>query len=259
MIISAIYIPFFNHPYLGQGISNVWHNPTLFAVKPFAYLSFIVFMNIALNKGGNVKIYMIFALLLILSVIAKPNFIIFFVPSVIIYLLIYHRKDLKMWINLCLVSIPVGALIVGQYLLTYKSSSDDGIAIDPFIVWSTYSPNWFISFLLSVAFPLSLILFNTRRILNNRYISLAWICALISFAQFALLTETGPRAFDANWSWGIQISIPILFLYSTIEWYRWIKKEGESGRKLIVNTMFALHLISGFFYLLKILLGYTYM
>lgn len=258
MLISAIYLPFFNNIYVGQGVSNVWHNPTLLALKPFAYLSFIVFMKISLNKENNFKIYIVFTILLILSLLFKPNFIIFFVPSVLIYLLIYHRKDLKLWVNLFMTSILLGVFLLGQYLLTYNSSAPDGIAIDPFVVWNEHSPNWFISFLLSIAFPLFLIIFNAKKTIHNRYITLSWICVIVSFAQYALLIETGERAMHGNWGWGIQASIPLLFLFSTIEWFRWIKTDGDKRKKIIVNTVFALHLVSGIYYLMKILLGYSY-
>lgn len=257
MVIAAIFIPFFNVPFLGQGSSNVWHNPTLLVVKPFAYFSIVYFMKISLNDQGKFNDYLKLTLFLLFSLVAKPNFIIFFVPSVIIYMLIYHIKNIGIWIKMSIISIPVVVVLLIQYFITFNSTSEGGIAFKPFLVWNVYSPNWFVSFLLSIAFPLSLIVLN-KRVMNIRTIIFCWIATIVAFVQFALLAETGAREYDGNWGWGVQISIPILFLFSTIEWFKWIKENGETKRKVIVNSIFTLQIVSGVFYLIKLLLGYSY-
>ncbi|MFD1885682.1 hypothetical protein [Paenibacillus wenxiniae] len=254
MLVTAIFIPFFNHLYLGQASSNIYHNPTLIIVKPFAYLSLILFIR--LLDQMNKKMFWWATIVLTLSVIMKPNFILAFLFTIPIYLLL-KKANLKQWLLSAGMIVPTLFILAYQYVRTYNTETASSVVIDPFGVWNLWTPSPLFSFLLGTAFPLAIVIFRYRQVWNSKFLLCSWIGLVISYSQFILLAEGGYRFSHGNFAWGLQIFIALVFLFSVIEWIHW-KKETFVGWKMsLVNIIFSLHLVSGSYYLIRIMLGYS--
>lgn len=255
MLVTAIYIPFFNQLYLGQASSNIYHNPTLIIVKPFAYLALILFIQLLDNQ--NKKLFWLATIVLTLSVISKPNFILAFLFTIPIYLLL-KKSNLKKWLISIGVIVPTIFILAYQYFQTYDTTTKSSVVIDPFGVWNLWTPSPLFSFLLGTAFPLTILIFRYRQVWNSKYLLCSWIGLIIAYVQFILLAEGGQRFGDGNFVWGLQIFISIVFLFSVIEWIHW-RKETSTGWKIgLVNIIISLHLMSGSYYLIRIMFGYSY-
>lgn len=255
MLVSAIYIPFFNHLYLGQASSNIYHNPTLIIVKPFAYLSLILFIR--LLDQTNKKMFWWATIILTLSVIMKPNFILAFLFTIPIYLLL-KKANLKHWLLSIAMIVPTLFILVYQYVRTYNTQTTSSVMIDPFGVWNLWTPSPLFSFFLGTAFPLAIVIFRYRQVWNSKFLLCSWIGLVISYSQFILLAEGGQRFGDGNFAWGLQIFIAMVFLFSVIEWIHWKKEISTDWKMNLVNIIFSLHLVSGIYYLIRIMLGYSY-
>jgi hypothetical protein len=81
-------------------------------------------------------------------------------------------------------------------------------------------------------------------------------------AQWSLFVEKG-KEFASNFIWGYNISLHILFLFCTIEFFIVLKSVEKKGwwKNAFVKFTFILflsHLMSGIFYFARIISGGTY-
>ncbi|MNW44172.1 hypothetical protein D3C74_213950 [compost metagenome] len=256
MIVSPVFVPFFNQLYLGQASSNIYHNPTLIAVKPFVYLSLIYFIKM-LEKPNYWNVTLT-GLILVTSAIMKPNFMLIFIFAAPLYLLI-KKVTLKKWTLLLFTLFPTGCLLIYQYLKTYNSDEGSMVVVDFLGVWNLYSPSPLLSILISLLFPLGILIFRHESVWKSSYLLFSWIGLIIAYLQFGLLAEDGIRYADGNFSWGVQIMVPLVFLFSVIELINWKVEVGKNNWKLaLVQLTLAVHFYSGLYYLISIVIGNSY-
>jgi hypothetical protein len=267
ILVSAIYVPFFNkHVYLGQGSPNVWHNPTLILSKPFAYVVFHFSVLLFCYKRKRIQLTycILVSFTLFVCTIIKPSFAFAFLLAVVVFVLLFHYKSPQAYLAVLILAFPVILLLGVQYLIAYGSQHESGIEIAFLKAIRMYSPCVPISILLAISFPLCILLFRLRQILKDNHLILAWLVLLIALIQKALFIETGSRMDDGNFSWGYQISLQIVFVYSMVELLRWLKifdgrNLWEKIKVIIASVVFSLHLISGVWYFGKILAGKSYL
>jgi len=258
MILSAVYVPFFNKfIYIGQSSPNVWHNPTTIVVKPFAFISVILFLSMVRMKDTKKPLLFLLleAGLIAISVTVKPNFFMSFLPAAGIFLLVrYSLFKENIW-KLVIILAPALAILIWQYFLRFGEGGQDRIVIDILGVWSHYSPNVFVSLLLLIAFPLSVLVFYPREVLKNDSLVLSWLIFLMALLQYSLFAEAGHHRNHGNFGWGRQIILPLVFTFSSIVYLKAIREKPADSwgtiKKNIVVVCFASHVISGIAYLVK--------
>jgi len=270
-LVSAIFLPFFSkNVYLGQGTPNIWHSPTFIIQKPLAILIFyltILFFPSNNNPLTKNKI-LILAFLLLTSVWIKPNFAITFILSLFIYIFLSSKNkfDIKLYFQALIIVIPSIISLVLQYYFTYKlhgGKDSASLIIDFLAVWKHFSPNPYISFLLGIAFPLMIVFFRLNSIKKNPLFILTIVFMVIALTQMALFAEEGVRFYHWNFSWSYYIGLYFIFFITLIEYFSWInklQKKNFIGISMFFLSSIALflHLGSGIFYLVKILLGFPY-
>lgn len=62
---------------------NIWHNVTFWTVKPFALLSML--LTFWALKQQTMKLYILATIAIIISIFAKPSFIIMFLPALVLF------------------------------------------------------------------------------------------------------------------------------------------------------------------------------
>lgn len=269
MLVTAVYAPFFNRTiYIGQGSPNIWHNPTTMAVKPFAFLCVTLFLNLTESTHTRARSKWIVALTagaLLISTFIKPNFVMIFVPAIGLFLLIKHPKNWGLYVKSFLIVLPSLIVLIYQFVGTFLVEADiqaASVIFDTFGVWRIHSPNVFISVLLALAFPLTLTTLRFREARQDSGLMLAWILVVIGILQYGFLAESGARYGHANWSWGYNIALQIVFVYAAIVLLRWWREiEIKSLLKLanlklaLVIVVLSLHLSSGIYYFIRLLKG----
>ena len=70
--------------------------------------------------------------------------------------------------------------------------------------------------LLSLAFPIIVLILNIEKIKKVSIFSFVWISEIISIAQANIIVEEGPRMLHGNWGWGSLGMTYILFVISII-------------------------------------------
>lgn len=265
MVVSAIYVPFFNrHIYLLQGSPNVWHSPTLIAVKPFAFVSFLLMIAFCtrIEYQKRVEYYFLISSIFLLTVWIKPNFVMSFFPAVCVWLFIEYRKRLDLYFKSFIVFLPSMVYMGFQYVNTFSSSTTKGIIIDFLGVWKMYSPNPYFSLFLATAFPCLLILFRFKSVMGNPFFCVSYLNLVVAVLQLMVFAESGESFRHANFAWGYMIALQLIFVFAAIEYLRWMAAEGKRRVDFIkigfTSAALSLHLFSGILYVIKMWSGGGY-
>jgi hypothetical protein len=265
-LLSGIYVPFFNQYVMyGQCSPNLWHNQPLLIVKPLAFLATLLMIRFIVSEPEHNKWwhYVTIPLLLVLSCYTKPNFSFVIIPATVIYVMLGYSTNVRLHIRVALLLAPALAVLCVQYLSTYThSGASDHIQFDCLGVWRLMSPNVGVSILLVLAFPLAVLCFRFGSAIHNPQLMFSWLLTGVAIAQFALLAEEVKYG-HGNFSWGYAIVLPLLFVFSTCEFLKWIKecsrpKLSVRVKVVIAALLFSLHVYSGAFYFIYMLSGGSY-
>ena len=253
-IIGPAYIPMFSKYIItGVGSPNILHNTTLFAVKPFALLA--LFFTVLSLERHKISYYMIGFVSLLISIFAKPSFVITFLPALAFFILIkriYSKENIVYFVLLSLMSISV---LGYQFTHTYGSGNDSRIVIDFLGVWSQYSPNILVSIVLAVMFPLIYSILNVNNIKENNYIQLTWLMTLISIGYAAVLAESGLRYNHGNFFWSYMIALSLLYVFVLIDYFKHFADMNKVS-KFVLNLVLVWQIVTGMYYLMRIMAGY---
>jgi hypothetical protein len=126
----------------------------------------------------------------------------------------------------------------------------------PFVVWSHFTPSLPVSWLVALAFPAATLAAYPGLLRRDRGLRLAWLMLLVGGLQFLLLAEVGPRKWHANWGWGYNIALRILYIYSLAALWRENRAAPSlAGLKRVAWGLLLLHGMSGALYLVRIVSG----
>jgi hypothetical protein len=230
------------HMYNGYIALSVYHNPTILLVKPIAVLHFIWLDSWLKNQNNSFAFIFSGAVLLAFSAIAKPSYVVVLLPAATILMIVY-RFPLRRFI--LSIFLPATLILVVMVAATYGGNS--GFVVAPFKVISHSTMLWTVypKLVLSILFPLSLLVMFGRELLTDRLVTLAWLMFSIGTGYGWILAESGERMFHGNWLWSGQIAAFLLFISSTRFLIRLIPRRNTAKRCKIAWIFLFLHFVSG--------------
>jgi hypothetical protein len=242
--------------YLGYiGLEN-FHNPTIMLLRPFAFASFICALRIFSSKHSSWKFVLLSAVLMVLSVLIKPNYALCIFPAIgLLTIITLARKRPIDWQLLIFgFFLPGVVVLFGQWLMTYSTNSGAGdkIVFDFLGVMKGYSSYLLPKLFLSISFPLIVFLLNFRKAIQDNNLLLAWFGLLAGLVQMYCLAERGDRYSDGNFLWGAQVMLFIVFVATTrFLWHEKIKT-GVSfqSKNIFAYFFYGVHLVAGVAYYL---------
>lgn len=262
LLLSAIYVPFFNkNIILPQGSPNVWHNPTLIAIKPFVFIAFMLMISFFIHSEyqNKFKYYFLIAGTLLFCNWIKPNFVLSFLPAMAIWISITYPRRWILYLKSLALVLPCIIYLSIQYFATYNSGIKEGIIFDFLGVMKLYSPNPYFSLFLGTAFPSLLILFRFKKVFKNPYFLVGFLNLVIAILQMMFFAEWPQRYRHANFIWGYLIALQIMFIFGEVEFFKWWvekkKSVSEYIRIGIVSIALGLHFLSGLYYTVRIWSG----
>lgn len=271
LLSSMIILPFdflYKFPgkvYIGMGSGNLWHNATYLATRPFATLSFFLFTDLLDNYENklDLKKTLIFATSLFLTVFAKPTFAVVMLPAAAITLLyrlfIAKFKNFKNTVYFALSFLPALFDMLRQYLPVFGASEESGIGFGFGIVWKNYTKSIFLSLLLCFAFAIYIRLCNLRDSEHKTLLNFSWVFLFVSLFEGIFLYEKGSRMVDGNFMQGYLHAMFYLFVVSAVVW---LGRRSTPGRRKIYDIaalfFFSAHVLSGCYYFIRLLLGYSF-
>ena len=265
IMVFSLYIPSYSkNIYYAIGGINVWHNPTYLAVKPFAVLSFFLFVFLYdkyMAKEKYMKNLLGFAVITFLSALAKPSYIFVFLPALAIFLIIelivtkFKTFKFSLWITLCV--IPSLILLYYQFASSY-GSQHGGIIFKLGGIWSNNLKNVIVSIILVNCFSLYVLIFGGfKDIIRDKKYLLAVLTALAGGIEFFLFTEYGPMANCGNLAWGYFIGALIFITISAYKFF-FEAKQNTFFRNIGLG-IFTIQVITGIYYFTTLLMGNSYL
>ena len=206
------------HIYMGPGSPSVWHNVTLIIVKPLALLS--VFFTIKFFASSRLYYFILALIVILISIFAKPSFIIIFLPSLVVYVLLkryFDKQRLQFAFATILLSV---AILAYQFIHKYSGDGDSTVTFDFLGVWSLYTPSVAVSIMMALGLPFLISLFNYQSVKKNEYIKFTWLMVLFSLILFSCFAESGKYYRDGNFSWSWMISLGLIYIFTIIEYFK---------------------------------------
>lgn len=215
--------------YLGNFVSNVWHNTTIIFVMPVAMLLF--YYSILKNKEETSHFLTI--LLIILNAIIKPSFLFVLIPLWGIFALIELRQKISfnrymLYIITTLLIIVLQAYIIYALNVGSLQQEKSGITIGFLHFYKLAFPNAEIKLLFALVagylFPFLYLIasreyraFCSLHQLHKLSIGTlalisCWLLVIFSMLIFVFISESGPRATHGNFYWQIVPSTYLLYL-----------------------------------------------
>jgi len=252
--ISILYF-FDKHTYYGYLYHNVYHNPTILLLKPFAIIIFFMSMSVFCKEIRCSRLFLLaLSLMIILSAIAKPSFLVVYLPAIAIFALFCEvRKGYVDWKSLVLYIFMPSLLILGyQYKMTYSSSFSSqytsSIIFAPLEFMKNNSQYLLAKFLLSILFPLAVSVFCWSTVKYDKHLIFSWLIFLVGASQAYLLLEAGPRAMHGNLGWGAQVGVFLLFITSASHFFR---NSTKGYSRIFVSSIFFMHVLCGILFYAK--------
>ena len=257
--------------YMGMHASSIWHNSTYLMMKWLGLWTILIYLRLEKNisKKLTLESYTFFVIVLTLTTAAKPNFFLAVTPAMFVFLvadLIQKKAPAKKLFFLASSIIPSIAVMLYQNKALFNAGAGgNGIEIVPGRAMSAHTGYLIPVSILSIAFPLMILLLHIKEIFKNRYMLFTWMCAGCGYMQYFLFSEKGSRNMDANFSWGYAFTIILIFGISLITWLddiRNIKEDKSVIRKayLGVSTLvLGYHAYCGVLFFIRLCMGISYM
>ncbi len=249
--------------YIGIGTPNPWHNPTYIFARPFSIAVLFLVLGAyfdGLAKQHSVRRLVAIAAVAILSMWAKPSFLMSLLPAVAVFFLWKSasstRLSLKYTVAVGLALLPALLPLMTIEAAVYGGASQEGGVILTWgSVWKLYSANIPLSILAGMAFPLYIV--GVYRSGITPLMTVALMNFIIATLIYYFLAEKGFRFTHANFSWGYLSSMYFMFL-AAIEMFLF----RPAGGRIIRGfgwMLLAGHLGSGLYYFVKLLQGGSYL
>lgn len=263
MLIWPIVLPTLANDNLFYGYlpaMNLFHNPTTTLLMPFALLVYGLVLRLAFADKPLSPWWTIgTAVMVFLSLFAKPSFIIVLLPPLGLWLLWVLIRERRIhwpivW-SVFAVSVPV---LLWQFSATFGGGEivsdvvygpevrNSQVIFAPLAVMLSREPRlWMIGvkFLLSIAFPLALLLRCPRQVIQDRILVFTWGMFFTGAFYAYFIGEAGERLVHGNFTWSGHLALWLLMIASLMRWQAWQNDDHRSD--WLIGTVFALHVFSG--------------
>ena len=239
-----------------------YHNPTIQLLRPLALISFTFAFRIFDKERTPGWMVGISALFVVLSALAKPNYLLCILPAIVLLAILRRIRKQKLDWRLLLFGfvIPGIVVLIVQWALVYgiTGTSETRIEWNPFIeaTFSKYLP-W--KFLLSILLPLAATGLLFKKIIRDPYVQLGWIGFAAGAGMFYLFSEGGKHMLAGNFRWGAQVMLFLLFAASVRFCLKYFTEEKTVlWKRLVVWGVYLLHVASGLVYYIHCITGGPY-
>lgn len=243
-------LPLDRQVYFGYIGINLYNNATTNFLKPFALAGFLYGLRV-FAPGAPASLWKVVlpaALVTCASALVKPNFIICLLPALgaLALLCLARRQPFDGRLLLGGFFLPAALTLGWQFFYNY-GSGEAGIIFAPLMVKRFYSGYLLPKFLLSILFPLCVVLLNPRRLRQSLPLQTAWLAFVAGvFYAYFLAENSGGNYVHGNFDWSAEITLLILFAVSAWEALR--QPEPPRWKRALLGAAFALHLASGLFF-----------
>jgi len=246
--------------YFGYIALANYHNPTIIFLRPFALISFLLGVRAFTRVNNSWKIIIASSILVMISALIKPNYLLCILPALLILTAWwkFQRKSVDYKYLVFGFLLP-SILVLGVQWWVVNSNDPSPIILSPLGVEGAFSRNLLPKFMLSVLFPLSILVSNFRKYKDNPDLLLAAIGFTVAAFQVYFLAESGDRFYHGNFRWGAQVMLFLWFVVSARELLQKLFDGNKCTReKIILSGIYLSHLAAGIAYYGYCFLSTTY-
>ncbi|MGJ7612697.1 hypothetical protein [Variovorax sp. GB4R4] len=204
--------------YYGYIAPTVYHNPTQVLSKALSIAVLFAYFRVAFEGQKGAVWMVILPVGVILSAVAKPSFLIAFLPCVCA--VEFYRALSGSWKaalrNLTLVAIPACIVLALQYRVTFNGSpGGGGLGFAPFAVYG--GPADVLKKLPgSLLFPVVAAVVIWRQRAKANRLLFAWFLYAVGMTISICVVESGGRMMQGNFAWTGQTVTFLLYVESAI-------------------------------------------
>ncbi len=246
--LANIAMPFFVRAahyqrYIGYQSPSIWHNSTYICMKFCGILTLLLYLRLEkkYRAGLSPREWILLAVSFVLVNAVKPNFFLIFAPVMALFLLrdlITGTPFSKVFL-FGLTVVPSLAVILWQNLVLFGDRTGNGIEIRYGYTLTLHSTHPKATLLLSIAFPLFVLVFLWKELLRDRWYLFSWLVWGTSLVQVTFLSETGARARDGNFMWGYSFGIFMILVWSIAKLLETLKRPRGIFQNRAVRLSFA--------------------
>ena len=245
--------------YLGYvGLAN-YHNPTIQLLKPIALTCLLLTLYGFDRNKNKLWVYLLSALLIIISGLIKPNFILAFIPAlgIICFYKIIRRQVLDTKLMIFGFALPSILVLLWQLSVTFQNSEYGfHIVFAPFSVVSLHSDFLFPKFVLSILFIIQAAVIFRKQLVTDITLLLGIITLVMGLLQGYLLAEAGDEILiSGNFMWSGQIALFLMFVILGRKSLRYFfaEKQGYRWQVTLGLSLYLAHLAGGIVYYIRCL------
>lgn len=276
LFVCCIYVPdLFPHRYtlILTNTTQPYHNTTYLLMRMFAVFCMLYFLKIydqLNNENLKIKDCFVFFIFLTFCNASKPSFFLGFAPIVLIVfiILLIKKKGKNFWDLFkagCFILASMPVMLI-QTMILYTPGEESSIVISlDWLKEYVLNSNFFINEICNLLFPLFvfvLVIINRKKTTIKEELPRYYIIAsmfVFSHLQQLTMTETGPRWWHGNYSWGVFVFGFFLFMESIVKLINMYKNKLISKKIYIVGlTIFGLHILNGLIYIGYIMVAKDY-
>ncbi len=234
---------------------NPWHNPTITFVRPIGILAVFFFIYVIkdMEEKGEKKEYkhalIGFSVFSVLSLLAKPSFMMVFLPAMGFLTFICWIREVKGRfpdaMRLLAAVLPTVAVLLGQTV--FFQFIDDGTAGTVRFCLGGFSQFTLTEIIcVSMAtFPVPVIalLLYRKEIFNSVETKLSYIALLIGFIEMFMFTN-GPTG---DFSWGYDLAVGVSTVVVLVHSFC-LKGKEKDWRRIPLMALFSIQVVMGLIY-----------
>lgn len=271
MFVTGIFIPkFYEFFYRRQLVTQPYHNITYIGMRLFAVLAILVFYKVFETYLQKIKWHqwLLLAAMLVLSTAIKPSFFYGFALTLLLFLIIdFIRTRFKLkpfWqmvILGCVVFPSIFIMYLQASILYSKPVEDGGSSI--ILIWGmNFVKHGFtataLKILCSLSFPALVGALNLKKLKKTEIF--IYVMYAVQLVIVMLFVESGPRANDGNFYWGLYCAAFFIFIIAFARFFNDLIHYKERNKLCLCaeGALAAAHIICGLAYFSEIMSGRIY-
>jgi hypothetical protein len=258
LIVAPIFILsiFDGRYYFGYLSPTIYNIPTQSLLKLMTIAVF-VFSPCLAARLVPTKNLVLMSLLVVLNGLSKPNFLIIMLPALVVLSIwrVWRRQELNFSPVLCM---ACAAILVLSWQYYFKFINPDGRIYEssitltaPFEVWNHLTGFVSLKFILSVVFPLCVLLFYWESVVVEVEMQYAWLIYIFGAFFSAFVAETGMYRYAGNFIWSGEIGVFVLFVASVRFVFLLPMNCKKCFKYRLSVLLFAMHVLCGVIYYVR--------
>ncbi len=219
LIASHVFLLTIDPPnlYHGYFVPVVYHNPTQQLNKLFTlWIYFIYCAQFLDSRRAEATSVASAGGLTVLSALAKPSFLIAFLPAAGLFALadLVRRRWRQVLMFAVGIALPATLVLLWQALRAYGPDSGTGVFFAPFVVFDFDATLYKLP--ASLAFPIVVAGVAVRGGVRDPKFTFAWVFTVLAMLITLLVGEAGPHLDAGNFAWTGQTAVFLVYVESLL-------------------------------------------